>query len=278
MSHFFRQCLWPSVALCLAACDRSSPHAREVDEKPGPQVTKSGRAPRDLPRVSPAQALGEALVRAESLAEAVERDKALAQIAWDAIETDPAMAYEVLAKITAESVDKIPLIQHIAMRMADEDVAAALEWASTLESEREAAAARVRIALVVADADPARAAGLLSEHGLANREFDVAVVQVLQHWVGKSPPDAAAWVAMFPPGDFRKEGIRTVVSQWTLNNPQATFAWLASQSDEGIRTEAGDAIVEKFLGQPGEIREIWLQYADPQVREKLSHALRIPPE
>jgi len=184
----------------------------------------------------------------------------------------------LLEKLSDDSADKISLIQHFAMRMADEDVEAALQWASTLESEREVAAARVRIALVVADADPARAAGLLSEHGLANREFDVAVVQVLQHWGDKSPSDAAAWVSMFPPGDFRKEGIKTVVSQWTQDNPQAAFAWLAGQSDEGIRMEAGDALVERFLAEPVEIRETWLQYADPQIREKLSHALRLPPK
>lgn len=275
MSRSCRLCLWLAVTLCLASCDRSVRQDREADEKPGPRVTKSDRAPRDHSRVPSAR---DALVRAESLADAGERDKALAQIVWDTIETDPVLAREALGKITADSVEKIPLIQHFAMRMADEDVEAALEWASTLESEREAAAARVRIALVVADVDPARAAGLLSEHGLANREFDVAVVQVLQHWADKSPPDAAAWVAMFPPGDFRKEGIRAVVPQWTQDNPQAAFSWLADQPDEGIRMEAGDAIVERFLAQPPEIRETWLKYADPQVREKLSHALRIPSE
>jgi hypothetical protein len=42
--------------------------------------------------------------------------------------------------------------------------------------------------------------------------------------------------------------------------------------------EAGDAIVPRFLAQPQAIRETWLQHADPQVREKLSHAQRIPPQ
>jgi hypothetical protein len=225
---------------------------------------------------SSADALRKAFVRAESLANVGERDKAIAKVAWDAIGTDSELAREALAKITAGSAEKIPLVQHFAMRMADEDPDAALEWASTLESEREAAAARARIALVVADEDPARAANLLSEYGLANREFDVAVVQVLQHWADKSPPDAAAWVAMFPPGDFRKEGIRAVVTQWTQDNPQAVFSWLGNQSDEEIRKEAGDAIVQRFLAQPQEIRETWLENADPRIREKLSHALRMP--
>lgn len=274
----FRQCLWLLVALCLTGCEKSARQSRATDEKPGPHVTKSSRGPRGFSDVSAADALRKTLVRAESLAAAGERDKAIAKVAWDAIETDPGLAREALGKITADSVEKIPLIQHFAMRMADEDLDAALEWASTLESEREAAAARARIALVMADTDPARAANLLSEYGLANREFDVAVVQVLQHWADQSPPDAAAWVAMFPPGDFRKEGIRAVVTQWTQDNPQDLFSWLGGQSDEAIRMEAGDAIVQRFLAQPREIREIWLKFADPQIREKLSHAQRIPPE
>lgn len=40
--------------------------------------------------------------------------------------------------------------------------------------------------------------------------------------------------------------------------------------------EAGDAIVESFLRQSPEVREAWMKHADPQVREKLSHALRQP--
>jgi hypothetical protein len=42
--------------------------------------------------------------------------------------------------------------------------------------------------------------------------------------------------------------------------------------------EVGDAIVERFLAQPPEIRETWLKYADPQVREKLTHAQHLPSE
>jgi hypothetical protein len=275
MSRFSRQCFCPILALSLAACDGSSTRqARETEENPGPQVTKSGRTPREPTHASPAESLRQALVSADSLTEVAERDKALAKVAWDAIASDPELAHEALGKITPGSGEKIPLIQHLAMRLADGDVDAALEWASTLESEREAAAAHARIALVVADTDPARAAELLSEHGLANREFEVAVVQVLRHWVRKNPSDAAAWVAMFPPSEFRKEGLRSVVSHWIQNHPQAVFSWLSDQSDEGIRKEAVDAIVPGFLAQPAEIRETWLQYAGPQVRESFVHALR----
>jgi hypothetical protein len=203
-----------------------------------------------------------------------ERDKLLAQVAWNAMELDPELAREAFESLMLESPDRIALIQHYAMRMADADPEEALKWAATLQSEREAAAARVRIALVLADADPARGANLLSEFGLANREFEVAVVQVLQRWSNKSPRDAAAWVAVFPAGEFRKAGVETVATGWLGSNPQAAFEWLTSLSDDAIRMEAGDAFAKSFLQQTPETREAWIGYADPQIREKLSHALR----
>jgi hypothetical protein len=261
-----------SLAL-LGACERPDKTGRRAEEKEGPEITHSHRPPREhLPDKK--ETLREALAKARKCAEPEQRDKLLVQAAWNAMELDPELAREAFESLMIESPDRIALIQHFAMRMADADPEEALKWAATLESEREAAAARVRIALVLADEDPSRAANLLSEYGLANREFEVALVQVLQRWSNKSPQDAAAWVAVFPPGEFRKAGVETVASGWLRSDPEAAFAWLTSLSDEAIRMEAGDAFAKSFLQQPPETREAWLGHADPQIREKLAHALR----
>jgi hypothetical protein len=263
--------------LLIAACERSEKTGRSAGEKAGPKITHSNRPPRE-PVPDKKEDLREQLAKARMCGEPEERDKLLAQVAWNAMELDSELAREAIDSLMLESPDRIALLQHFAMRMADENPEEALKWAATLESEREAAAARVRIALVLADADPARAANLLSEHGLANREFEVAVVQVLQRWSNKSPQDAAAWVAVFPPGEFRKAGVETVASGWLGSDPQAAFAWLSSLSDEQIRMEAGDAFAKRFLEQTPETRESWLGYADPRTREKLAHALRYASE
>jgi hypothetical protein len=269
---------WICFSLMLvAACDRTEKTGRSAEEKAGPEIMRSHRRPREAEPDTKEELRAE-LARAEAIAIPEERDKELAKVAWNALELDPELAHEAFERLKVDSEERIALIQHFAMSMADANPDEALKWAASLESEREAAAARVRIALVLADADPARGANLLSEFGLANREFEVAVVQVLQRWSNKSPQDAAAWVAVFPPGEFRKAGVETVTSGWLGSNPQAAFAWLSAVGDEQIRMEAGDAFAKKFLQQTPETRESWLGYADPAIREKLAHAQRYATE
>lgn len=272
MTHRFHPWICLSLLL-IAACSRTEEKERREDEGVGPEVRRSNRPPREAVPDKKAE-LREELAKARMSGDPEERDKLLVQVAWNAMELDPELAREASECLMLESPDRIALLQHFAMRMADENPDEALKWAASLESEREAAAARVRIALVIADDDPARGANLLSEFGLANREFEVAVVQVLQRWANKSPQDAAAWVAVFPPGEFRKAGVETVASGWLGSDPQAAFAWLSAVGDEQFRMEAGDSFTKRFLQQTPETRETWLGYADPAIREKLAHALR----
>ncbi len=269
---------WICFSLMLvAACDRTEKTGRSAEENAGPEATRSHRRPREA-EPNTKEEMRVELVRSETITDPEERNKMLAQLAWNALELDPELAHEAFERLKVDSEERIALLQHFAMSLADANPDEALKWAASLESEREAAAARVRIALVLADADPARGANLLSEFGLANREFEVAVVQVLQRWSNKSPQDAAAWVAVFPPGEFRKAGVETVTSGWLGNDPQAAFAWLSAVGDEQIRMEAGDAFAKKFLQQTPETRESWLGYADPAIREKLAHAQRYATE
>lgn len=273
MTHRLQPWICLSLLL-LAACERSDKSGEEGGEAgSGPTATRSHRPPREvLPDNN--EVLRAELARSEAITDSEERDKVVVQVAWNALEVDPELAREALKRLMVDSDERIALIQHFAMRMAEENPDAALKWAASLESEREAAAARVRIALVLAEQDPARAGELLSESGLANREFEVAVVQVLQRWTEKTPQDAAAWVELFPPGEFRKAGVAAVVSGWLTANPEAAFSWLSTVGDEQIRTEAVDVIAKKYLQQMPEIRESWLSHADPGLREKIANSLR----
>ncbi len=258
---------WLCLGLCLAAaCERAEKNERAADDnKPASQVTHAQR------ETSPnsGHTLRAALAEAQALTDPQARDKALAQVAWNALEQDEKIAREAFNRMAPDSPQRIALIQHFAMRMADEDPDAALAWSGTLASQSETAAAQARIALVIAPTDPARAANLLSESGLPSREFDVAIVQVLRHWAGKSPPDAAAWVAVFPEGGFRKAGVETVLSQWTTIDPQAAVSWLSNLSDEGLRTEATEALIKTLRQQNPETREVWLKSADARTRAVL---------
>ena len=202
------------LGLLLAACDKpGASGSRAGESQDAPRITKSIRPPREEAPALPGD-FRAALRLAGEIEAPAARDTAIAQVAWDALELDPDLAREAFDQLSPEGVERIRLLQHFAMRLAENDPDEALAWAATLGSEKEIAAARGQIALVLSESDPERAANLLSESGIAGREFDLAVVQVLQRWAAKSPPEAAGWVVLFPAGRSREAGIKTVVSQW----------------------------------------------------------------
>ena len=197
------------------------------------------------------------------------RAKAIAEVAWNAIEQEPEVALAALGQLGTDNPERIRLIQHHAMRLTEQDPQAALEWAATLGSEVETAAAKAWIALTMAEKEPEKAANLLSESGIEGHEFDVAVVQVLQRWAQKSPTDAAAWVVKFPAGQSREAGIKAVVASWMDTDTQAAFAWAAALTDETLRAEAEKGLEEIIMDKPEAAREAALLHASPQLRDRI---------
>ena len=259
--------LWPG--LLLVCCDKPGESgAREETAVPPSSVERRQHSPRQ-PSQSTPEALQELLNEAVKIDSGPVRDKALAEVAWNALEIDPELAVEAFQHLTADSPEKIRLVQHYAMRLAEQDPDEALAWAEALGSEQEVAAAKSRIALVLAETDPQRAANLLSESGISGRDFDVAVVQVVQRWAARSPPDAAAWAVLFPPGEARPAAIKIIVGQWLPRDPPAVFGWLDAMQDEGLRKETARGMEGIILQQPKEIRDAWLQYADAGIRSEL---------
>ena len=155
------------------------------------------------------------------------------------------------------------------MRLAGSDPDAALEWAATVGSEREIAAANAQIALVLAETDPQRAAELLAETGMVGRELDVAVVAVLQRWAARAPADAAAWAVLLPTGEARATGMVMIAERWLPLDASAALGWLGAVRDEALRQEVARAMEGFILQQPPEIRDAWLQLADMGIRTEL---------
>jgi hypothetical protein len=213
--------------------------------------------------------LREELRAAQQLESSEARDKALAEVAWNALEIDPDLACEAFQQLPTNSVEKIRLIEHFAKRLAEQNPDEALAWAATLESDKAVSVANSQIALVMAESDPQRAAMLLSESGQFGRELDVAVVEVLQRWAAKSAPDAAAWAGGFPPGPAREAGIRVVVERWLPRDAPGALAWLVTLQDASVRREAALAMEETLVQQPQSIRDAWLQNADLSIRMEL---------
>ena len=258
-----------AFGLSLVSCDR-------------PEATGSGGAAADpsapaapqrhairQPKADAATVARDGIEEASRLEAPEERDKALAEIAWNAIETHPEIALEAMLRLPAGGVERIRLIQHHAMRLAGQDLEQAIAWAGSLESPVEASAAMAQIALTIAETDPHRAAGLLSESGIEGRDFDVALVQVIQRWAAGSAPDAAAWVAMFPPGAAREASVRAVAERWLPGDAAAAFRWLEGIGDEGFRRETARAMQGVIIQQPEAVRETWLGQASAGVRAEL---------
>jgi hypothetical protein len=255
------------LAALACACDRQS-DSKQPDaapRNPGPKTTKVDRPPRvDAPDARAERRA--TFTKAREIASPEQREAAIARIAWDALDPDPELAREAFQQLSVDSPERIHLIQHFAMNLAGQNLDEALQWADALASEKEIAAARCQIALVLADSEPERAAALLSESAIAGREFDVAVVQILQHWSASNPPAAAAWVAMFPPGESRAAGIKAVISPWLESDVPAVYSWMEKLGDESLRAEATSAMAGLLMEQSDSVRADWLRQASPAIR------------
>jgi hypothetical protein len=259
--------------LLLVCCDKPARTDARKDEsattarKPG-----RGHAQRETNNAGPAS-LRSIYGAALAIESPETREKALADVAWSALETDPYLAHQAFLKLPADSPGKIRLIQHYAMRLAEQSPDEALAWAETLGTEQEIAAANGIIAVAIAETDPQRAANLLSETGIVGREFEVTLVQVIQRWAAQSPQEAGTWVSSFPVGAARAAGVRVIAGQWLQRDARAAFDWLGGMKDAELRKETARAMEGIILQQPRDIREAWLQHADASIHNELKQQL-----
>ncbi|MEO6477505.1 MAG: hypothetical protein ABIQ96_20475 [Luteolibacter sp.] len=256
------------LSLVLASCDKPVESAKTpAPETSAPGETQSSRPPEDAPPETRSH-LRESLEKADLLATPEERDRALSAVIWDALELDPDLAKEAIGKLTAGSDEKNAMIGHFAMRLAEQNSEAAVEWAKSLETDEERSLAFGKIALVLSANDPEAAAKLLSDSGVASRDFDVAVVQVIQRWAATSPTDAAAWVVQFDAGEARSAGIKAVLAAWVGLNMEGAYSWIAGLQDPVIRSEAITGMAESILELPESEQVGILNRATPDIRAR----------
>ena len=258
------QTLW--LALLLVSCDEPKKVTDVSEKNPSkPHATKSARATHG--ELLPTHQSQDSSITppAESLT-TEERNRELSATAWDAIETDPDLALKTFQQMTAGSEEKNLLLEHFAMRLADQDAEQAIQWANALTTDNEKSLAFGKIALVLSAKEPERAARLLSESGIPGRDLDVAVVQVVQRWAAKSPADAAAWVTLFSPGEARSAGVAELISVWIRQDSTAAFAWIPRLPDPSLRQEAERGAAQFILNEPPNDREALLKSATAGTR------------
>lgn len=249
------------LAVLLVSCDEPKKVGQASEKNlTTPRATKSVRTvggeplpPHELPDASTTPT-------AEMLTPE-EQNRVLSDKAWDAIDTDPALALETFRQMTVGSDEKNRLLAHFAMRLADRDADDAIRWANALTTDDEKSLALGKIALVLSQKEPERAARLLSESGIPGRDFDAAVVQVAQRWATTSPADAAAWVALFSAGEARSAALAEVVSMWIRQNATKAFAWIPTIPDPTLRREAESGAAQFILNESASSQETLLKSA-----------------
>jgi hypothetical protein len=258
-----------TCCLSLASCDKQQEQLAD-EANPASSATALRRVSSVLrvePRTS-AAAVEERFAAITTLS-GPEREKALAAIAWETIETDEPSARRAYEKMAPATPEKIRLIQHFASRLCEENPEEAITWALAMEHPSEQSAALSAIAVAMAEAQPQRAADLLSQHGEPGHELDVAAVQVIQRWAAQSAPDAAAWVTRFPDSSVREAGLDIIAARWLPADAAAAFRWLDAMPASALRQETALALQGVLLTQPSHQREQWLQSASPTVRSEL---------
>lgn len=209
------------------------------------------------------------------------KQRALEQIAWEAIDVDPDLSQEAFEALAPDSEASRKLVAHFAMRLADADPEQAIEWAQGLEHAEERAEAFGRIAVVIAAKDPARGASLAMAELPAGKTRDKAVVQVVQRWSQSAPAAAAEWIAGVPAGAARSAGLRMIVDRWMKADPAALAGWVEAREakDLTLRMDCLVAVAKALREVPDPARRAagLSAFRDAEIRRQIENLLAQPP-
>ncbi len=256
------------LPLLMQSCDKPR-HERESSLPPAasdrrPRPPRSSSSGPEITRVGLRASLDHAIANSVS----ADRDHTLETLIEESVELDPELAREAFDHLDPKGAVRQRMVEHLAMRLAEVDLDNAVQWAGTLESDDERSLAFGNVALVISSDDPEAAAKLLSDSGVASRDFDVATVQVIQRWAVKSPAAAAAWVTLFDPGDARAAGLKEIASAWGDQDAPAAFTWVAGIEDATLHAEAVNGIAEAILERSEEDQRTLLTSAPEEIRHR----------
>jgi hypothetical protein len=201
-----------------------------------------------------------ALEFATSLESASDRSQAVRQ----AFEQMAALSPQEAAR-TMEAMDNPKDRQQALVALAEawsqRDPDAALRWAESLSGE-EQTAALAKLLPEQARNDPASAAArlksLLSNPGSnTGAVMQSATGELAREWAGRSPLDAAAWVAGLPPGSAAESGAGALVENWSSHNPSAAADWISDLPDGGVKDAAIQPLVESIRQNDPETAFSW---------------------
>lgn len=256
------------IVLGLCHCDREEPVPEESPPaKPPGAKLREDRYPDHQSSIENLHARRDS---AKALPEGPERERAVAGVAWNALELDPELSKELLEELQPGTPDRIRLIGHLAMRLADESPTAAVDWAAAIEDSSERQEAFARVAVVMANKDPVGASELLFKEVEEGRVRDRSTVQIIQRWSQTDPSSAAEWVRSFPAGRMRIAALRACLDPWIKSAPSTAASWINDLSDADLQSDAVLVVKPMISTQPDEAREAFTDaITNPQVLDDL---------
>lgn len=270
-----------SSLLIFSACEKKSESTSTApdQEESGPsKSTKSTKTDRHGGTRVERQTLAKSELRAAFDAVLKEsdpaaREKAMAQVAWDAIDVDRQIAQQAFAELTRGSEESRKLVAHFAMRMAEDNPETALAWARNLEQAEERNDALGCIAAVIAEKDPNQAidlaTGEVEEGPMRNR----AMVQVAQRWAQKDPAKAGKWVASLPEGSARRGALINLAKTWSNSDAAAFANWASTQERALPEMPSAVAAVLRSLPDEEARKERLATFNSPAFRGKVQEEL-----
>lgn len=251
----------------LACCEEKQESGSKPRSEPNARTNRSERHSGEASgtRVKTRTALDSA--KAIKLGD--EREKAIAKVAWDSIESAPDIALQAIAELPAGNLEREGLIQSYAQQLAKENPDAALAWGNSLSDSNETTLVREQVALTLKDLDPKRALGLFPNFGFSAGGMDSSAEQVLQNWTSQNPADASVWVSGIASTDARKQGFDKVFSHWIQTDAEGALKWASSQGNMLPHQESVRSIATFIGGEPDFLREIFLEHADPKLRAEI---------
>lgn len=201
------------------------------------------------------------------------REKAMSQVAWDAIDVDRQIAQQAFAELTRGGEESRKLVAHFAMRMAEDNPETALAWARNLEQAEERNDALGRIAAVIAEKDPKQAidlaTGEVEEGPMRNR----AMVQVAQRWAQKDPAKAGKWVASLPEGSARRGALINLAKTWSNSDATGFANWASTQENALPEMSSAVAALLRSLPDDAARTERLATFSSPAFRGKVQEEL-----
>jgi hypothetical protein len=268
------------LLLLVSACEKKSESSSGGENRSGAPSKPTRTERRDLRAERETEAkteLRKALEAAESETDPAAREKALATVAWDGIDIDREIAQKAFAGLTPGGEEARRLIAHFAMRMADDDPEAALEWARGLEQPVERDDAISRIAVVISTSDPQRGASLALEEVPEGLPRNRAVVQIVQRWSQTAPADAATWITSLPDGPARKGAIRNLSTIWSESDGAALSRWVSAHEALAPEVVAGVADSLRLIPDEATRAQRLASFTDQGFRQRVEEDLEKTP-